>query len=284
MRTMTGEAMPASAGAVTRYLQRPDGRIAYDVSGEGSLVVCVPGMGDLRSVYRHLVPVLVEAGHRVATMDLRGHGDSDATFSSYDDVAAGADVLALIRDLGAGPAVVVGNSMGAGAAVWAAAEEPGLVAGLVLIGPFVRQVPMGAAATALFRLALMKPWGPAAWNAWYARLYPGRKPVDLDAHRARIRESIGRPGRWGAFIATTHTSHAPVEPRLAEVRAPTLVVMGGRDPDFPDPAAEAALIADRLKGRAIVLPDAGHYPQAEYPEIVGPVVRDFIAGLESTRA
>ena len=270
--------------ATMAYLTRPRGRIAYDVTGAGPLVVCVPGMGDLRSVYRFLVPVLVEAGRRVATMDLRGHGDSDATFDAYDDVAAGTDILALIRELGGGPAVVIGNSMGAGAAVWAAAEEPGLVAGLVLVGPFVRQVPVGAVASLSFRLALLRPWGPAAWNAWYARLYPGRKPADLDVHRAAIRRSLARPGRWAAFAATTRTSHAPVEARLGGVQAPTLVVMGGRDPDFPDPAVEAALIADRLHGRAIVVADAGHYPQAQYPELVGPAVVEFLAGIEADRA
>jgi pimeloyl-ACP methyl ester carboxylesterase len=270
--------------ATAAYLTRPRGRVAYDVTGEGPLVVCVPGMGDLRSVYRFLVPVLVEAGHRVATMDLRGHGDSDATFDAYDDVAAGTDILALIRELGGGPAVVIGNSMGAGAAAWAAAEDPGLVSGLVLVGPFVRQVPVGAVASLSFRLALLRPWGPAAWNAWYARLHPGRKPADLDAHRAAIRKSLARPGRWAAFAATTRTSHAPVEARLGAVHAPTLVVMGGRDPDFPDPAAEAALIADRLHGRAIVLPDAGHYPQAQYPELVGPAIVEFLGGIGADRA
>ncbi|MEJ2203415.1 MAG: alpha/beta hydrolase, partial [Gemmatimonadota bacterium] len=122
----------------TRFLSRPGGRIAYDVRGEGHLVVCVPGMGELRSSYRFLTPALVEAGYRVATMDLRGHGDSDTTFDTYDDVAAGSDVVALIEELG-GVAAVVGNSMGAGAAAWAAAEAPGRVAGLILIGPFVRQ-------------------------------------------------------------------------------------------------------------------------------------------------
>src|ERR671920_778598 len=100
---------------MTRSLQRPDGRIAFDVTGSGPLVVCVPGMGELRSSYRHNVDRWVTAGYRVATMDLRGHGDSDTTFSRYDDVATGTDVLALIEELG-GPAVVVGNSMGAGAA------------------------------------------------------------------------------------------------------------------------------------------------------------------------
>jgi pimeloyl-ACP methyl ester carboxylesterase len=109
-----GVAVPLTVSP-TEYLQRAHGRIAYDVAGEGPLVICVPGMGDLRSVYRFLAPHLIERGYRVATMDLCGHGDSDATFDAYDDVAAGTDLIALAGHLG-GPAVMVGNSMGAGAA------------------------------------------------------------------------------------------------------------------------------------------------------------------------
>jgi pimeloyl-ACP methyl ester carboxylesterase len=72
-------------------------------------VVCLPGMGELRSSYRLMRPALTAAGFRVATMDLRGHGESDATFWRYDDVAAGEDVLALLSYLGE-PAVLIGNS------------------------------------------------------------------------------------------------------------------------------------------------------------------------------
>src|SRR3712207_2030452 len=103
---------------MTTTVQRPEGRIAYDVTGSGPLVVCIPGMGELRSAYRFTAPALAAAGFRVATMDLRGHGDSDTTFTRYDDVAAGEDALALVEHLG-GPAVLLGNSMGAGAAAWA---------------------------------------------------------------------------------------------------------------------------------------------------------------------
>jgi len=266
----------ARAGAPTRYLARPGGRIAYDVTGEGPLVVAVPGMGDVRSVYRFLAPALADAGFRVATMDLRGHGESDTTFDQYDDVAAGTDLLALVEELGGGPAVLVGNSMGAGAAAWAAVESPGKVRALVLIGPFVRNAPVGRGAALAFRLALLRPWGPAAWNAWYAKLYPGRRPADFEAHRARIRASLRRPGGWAAFARTTHTSHAPAAARLDSVTAPTLVVMGDADPDFKDPAAEAAWIAETLRGRAVIVPGSGHYPHAEYPEIVTPEVVEFL--------
>src|ERR1017187_9320138 len=109
----------------TNHLARPEGRIAYDLAGEGPLVVLVPGMGDLRAAYRFLAPALRDAGYRVACTDLRGHGDSDATFASYGDVETAGDILALIEELG-GPATVVGNSMGAAAATIAAAEQPHL--------------------------------------------------------------------------------------------------------------------------------------------------------------
>jgi pimeloyl-ACP methyl ester carboxylesterase len=121
----------------TRFLPRPDGCVGYDVEGEGPLVVLVPGMGDLRGTYRMVAPALRRAGYRVACTDLRGHGDSDASFATYGDEETAGDVAALIDELGA-PAVIVGNSMGAGAATLVAAERPELVAGLVLVGPFVR--------------------------------------------------------------------------------------------------------------------------------------------------
>ncbi|MGN6574958.1 MAG: alpha/beta fold hydrolase, partial [Nocardioides sp.] len=188
--------------AEPRRLRRGEGQIAYDVLGTGPLVLCLPGMGELRSSYRHNVRALAEAGFRVAAMDLRGHGDSDATFTAYDDEAAGADALALVEELG-GPALLIGNSMGAGAAVWAAAERPDQVAGIVLIGPFVRQVPINPLLAGAFRIAMSGPWAPAVWNAYLPSLYPGRKPADFAEHRTAIRASIRQPGHARAFTATT---------------------------------------------------------------------------------
>jgi len=96
---------PGSASSVleTSYLSCPEGRIGYDVAGDGALVVLVPGMGDLRAGYRFLAPGLRAAGYRVACTDLRGHGDSDATFTSYGDEGTVGDVIAL-RAAAAAPA------------------------------------------------------------------------------------------------------------------------------------------------------------------------------------
>jgi pimeloyl-ACP methyl ester carboxylesterase len=257
----------------TSYLDRTEGRIAYDVTGQGPLVVCLPGMGDLRSVYRFLTPALVEAGYRVATVDLRGHGESDATFTAYDGVAAATDALALIEHLGADRAILIGNSMTGGSAVWAAAERPELVAGLVLVDPFVRDGAVGRFAELAFRALLLRPWGTYAWKAYYRRLYPGRPPADLAEHQHRQAEGLKR--HWSAFVATTRTSHAPAEARLGQVHVPVLVVMGEKDPDWPDPVGEARFIASTVDGDLLLVPEAGHYPMAEYPEVVNPAVVAF---------
>jgi pimeloyl-ACP methyl ester carboxylesterase len=265
----------AGVDQAPQTLSRGLGRIAYDVVGEGPLVLCVPGMGELRSSYRYNTGALAMAGFRVATMDLRGHGDSDATFDAYDDVAAGIDILALVEELG-GPALVVGNSMGAGAAVWAAAEGPDLVAGMVLVGPFVRQTPINPLMAWTFRLAMSGPWAPAVWSAYLPSLYPGRKPPDFAQHRNAIRTSMRQPGHAKAFTQTTRTSHAPAEARLPRVQAPALVVMGTADPDFPDPAAEAAWILDHLAdSEQLLVRGAGHYPHTEEPDTVNPALVAF---------
>src|SRR6478672_13491401 len=122
----------------TRFSKVQDGTLAYDDTGAGPLVICVPGMGDLRGEYRFLAPRLVAAGYRVVTLDVRGHGETSVRWPDYSVAGIGADILSLARALDAGSATIIGTSMAAGAAVWAAAEEPERVAGLVLIGPFVR--------------------------------------------------------------------------------------------------------------------------------------------------
>ncbi len=250
-----------------KFLERNEGKIAYDdTGGDGPLVVCAPGMGDLRAVYRFLVPTLAAQGYRVVTMDVRGMGGTSVSWSDYSESALGSDIVALIQHMGLGPAFVIGNSISAGAAVCAAADHPELVRGLILVGPFVRQVPISRLKVLLFRLALARPWGASAWANYQAkRLYPSAKPADLESYRRSVLATLREPGRMRAFQRMAATDHRAAEARLDRVSVPVLVVMGTGDPDFRDPGTEAALIAERLHGTAVLLDGAGHYPQAEVP-------------------
>ena len=89
-----------------RFLEHPQGRIAYDETGpaDGQLVVLVPGIGDLRQQYRFLAPTLVDAGYHVVTTNLGGLGESSTGWDDYTGAATGSDVVALLRTLHAGPA------------------------------------------------------------------------------------------------------------------------------------------------------------------------------------
>ncbi|MET4637264.1 alpha/beta hydrolase [Mycetocola sp. 2940] len=264
------------AGPTTEYLSLTEGRVAYDVQGSGPLVLMVPGMGDLRATYRFLAPAVVASGHSVVTMDLRGHGDSDATFSEYGDAPTADDIVALLRKLG--PAVIVGNSMAAGAAVLVAADHPELVRGLVLVGPFVREPASDNVFSRLFfRMLMAPPWAAAVWRAYLPKLYAGTLPTDFAAYRDEVVRSIRRPGYARAFSRTTRTGHAQSAASLDRVHTPTLVVMGANDPDFKDPRAEAEWIASTLSGRAVLIADAGHYPQSQQPDHVASAVMAFLA-------
>jgi len=122
-----------------RVLDVPGGRIAYDVTGSGPLVVLSHGIGVRRRDYRFLAPMLAQAGYRVANADLRGHGESSMGWASITRTDVAGDLAALIGHLG-GPAVIVGHSISGGAATVAAATRPDLVAGNVEINPFTRTV------------------------------------------------------------------------------------------------------------------------------------------------
>jgi pimeloyl-ACP methyl ester carboxylesterase len=267
----------SAVAAPTRFLKIGNGSIAYeDFGGSGPLVVCVPGMGDMREQYRFLTPVLVGAGYRVVTMDLRGMGESSVDWPDYSAAAVGADIVALIAHLGARRAFIIGNSMAAAAAVWAAAQVPDRVGGIVLIGPFVRDVPAPWWAGPLLKVAMMRPWGAASWSMYYKSLYPTNPPADLDEYRGALRDNLKQPGRMEALQQMLDASKASCEARIPEVKAPVLVVMGTKDPDFGDPAAEAKLVANRLHGRLVMVDGAGHYPHVEMHKQVGPAIIKFL--------
>jgi pimeloyl-ACP methyl ester carboxylesterase len=171
--------------------------------------------------------------------------------------------------------------MGTGAAVLAAAQRPELVCGLVLAGPFVRTPVVSAVQRILLRAAMARPWAALAWKSYLPRLYAGRRAAGFAQYRDQVAASLRRPGYARAFSLTTRTSHAAAQSRLAEVNAPALIVMGEQDPDFGDPAATAAWIAQAIGAQVVMVPGAGHYPQSQRPDLTTGAVLRFLATAQS---
>lgn len=175
-----------------------------------------------------------------------------------------------------GPAVVVGNSLAAGAAVLVAADHPDQVTGLVLVGAYVRNAPTSTMLRIMLRVAMVPLWAATSWKYYMPQFYAGQKPVDFDEYRTSVVASLRRPGHAKAFSMPTRTDHAPAEARLADVAAPVMVIMGELDPDFKDPGAEAHWIGETLHGEVVMVPEAGHYPQAQQPQITADAVLRFL--------
>jgi pimeloyl-ACP methyl ester carboxylesterase len=245
-----------------------------------SPIATLPGMGDLRSTYRFLAPKLVDAGYRVVSLDVRGHGDSSVTWDDYSVGAIAGDILHLIRSLNAGPAHVIGNSMAAGAAAIAAAREPRAIRSLTLVDPFVRDMIPAWLASAIFGPLLAGPWRAGLWRALFKKAFPTRLPDDFAAEEARRDANLAEPGRFAAFRRMAIASKIESERRIADVAAPVLVLMGSRDSDFIDPAKEAQLVADLLHGTAVMIDGAGHYPQTEMPDAVAARLVPFVQSVD----
>lgn len=271
---------PTATASTTRFQAVGEGRIAYDdTGGSGPLVLAIPGMGDLRSEYRALRPLLQRAGYRVVTMDVRGHGETSVRWSDYSAHAVGRDALALIAHLGAGPAVVLGNSFAAGSALWAAHDAPAQVRGVVLLGPIVRDGSPSWLTKTAVAVGFGGPWRIGFWMTYWNSLFPSRKPADHDQAKVALEAKLREPGRMDALRTMVGLSKADTESIVERSSVPALVVMGTRDPDFPDAIAEARWLGQALGTEPLVVEGAGHYPHLEMPEKVAPTLLAFLTRL-----
>jgi pimeloyl-ACP methyl ester carboxylesterase len=271
---------------VTEFLDVDGGRIAYEVTGEGPLVVLSHGIGDHREAYRFLAPRLAQAGYRVVAADLRGHGESSMGWASISRTDVAGDLLALIRHLG-GPAVIVGHSISGGAATIAAATEPELISGIVEINPFTRTQRLDAGGllrirryrrgislltgTQLFRSLSL-------WMRYLDVAYP-TKPADYADYMAALRAKLREPGRMAEFMKTGKSTPADAGAQLPNITRPALVIMGTLDPDFADPTGEGHAVAAAMPagiGTVATIEGAGHYPHAQSPDEVAALVIPFL--------
>lgn len=244
-----------------------------DVTGEGPALVLVHGFTGAKEDFADQVPALARLS-RVIMFDLRGHGASDKP----DDGAAytldrlALDVLAVADALGADRFRLLGHSMGGMVARRVVLSVPERVTGLILMdtspGPPSGVDPDLAKAAAVLAVT--------DGMEVLRELLDEMNPLNTAAHERVARE---RPGyeEWdrSKFMKTSPVAYANLitdivdQPDaladLAHVRCPTLVIVGEQDEAFlPDSRAMAEVIPG---ADLVVVPDAGHSPQFENPDV-----------------
>jgi pimeloyl-ACP methyl ester carboxylesterase len=227
----------------------------------------------------------------VVAPDARGFGDSEwSAPETYSTDVFAQDLHALAQALGLGRCVLCGNSMGGSVAIAYAAMHPEMVERLILVdtgpgpdptAPTPPGPPPGAA----------RPGPPPIPAGPFASHEDAVRQVAAagwgDAARAFVHESLKQDatGAWqwkydykgveGGF------ERAQADTRRwgwwRSIKAPTLVVRGGRSPALSQDAA-AQMVRANPNASVVVIPDAGHFVAIEQPAAFERAVRAWLGG------
>ncbi|UJR13084.1 hypothetical protein I4U23_000108 [Adineta vaga] len=248
------------------------------------IAYCVPGIGDFRHSYRFLAPLLQTAGFRVIAQDMRGVGDSGTEFNTYSIESIASDIIAVLDASNITlPVTLFVNSLSAASAITVAAEHPHRIAAIVTLGGFFRDMPKDTYFRPISHLLFNRLWGQPAWVSAFKSFFVS-PPTDLPDYTAAVKEKMlsncAHAGIIGTMIRATK-EHAWA--KIGTVTVPVLLVMGSQDPDFTDPAQEAAFVASNLSKSSLVeiamVDQAGHYPHVEAPEKVARATLDFLSKI-----
>ena len=258
-------------GAEIAYASIGSGRPLLYITGWLSHLELSWALPEERAFYESLA-----TGCRLVRYDRAGCGLSAASDRPPSLTFELEQLAAVAETLGPEPFDLMGTSMGALVAVAWAAAHPDSVRRLVLYGGWVAGADISPPSVRDHLLGLVE----SHWGLGSDVLTDIFAP---DA-RAAARAEFGRYQRESSTAATARSLLAlsydlDVTDRLAQVRAPTLVVH--RAHDRAAPVAQAAVLADGIPGaQLVVLPGRSHLPYAGDAQAVVAPIRRFL-GLRS---
>lgn len=249
--------------------------------GVGAPVALVHGIGASLRDWNHLAPRLVEAGYRVHALDLPGHGDShkpDAAHA-YTPHALYESFEGWLEKISAGaPLRIVAHSMGGYLSLNYALHHPGCIARLVLINPLFSPNQLSPFIRALRRRPELSVHAmrmiPVHWIERAMRLEPTQAALLPPELRQRIAMDFKRASPNIIYFARDLPD---LQPRLAQVDTPALVIWGDRDLTL-HPRSFPRLIESLPAASGERLARVGHLPHLTRPEVVSRQVLDFLHG------
>jgi 2-(acetamidomethylene)succinate hydrolase len=256
------------------------GRITLNVRdvGVGPLAIFLHGITSNAAVWDPIVLAL-SRDFRCIAVDQRGHGLSDKPDEGYSAEDLAKDVLALIRTLDAGPAVIVGHSLGARNAVVAATIEPDLVASIVAVDftPYIETEVLDLLESRVNggdRLFKTREEIETYLQDRYAKM-----PADAIRRRAMtaFKEVEGgfRPLAYPKAMALTAKGlREDLAPAFRKLARPTLIVRGAESKLVSEAALEKTREL-RPDLPVLVVDNTDHYVTEEAPEVSVKAIREF---------
>ncbi len=265
---------------MTRLQIAPELALDVHEQGEGPLVILIAG-GFMDMDQWAPVAEALSNSYRVVRYDQRGIGESDQPTEGYTVDQFAEDAVNLIRTLEAGPAVLVGNSLGGTVAMGAAFAAPELVRGVVTCatsaGPTGPPTPPETMQYMMRGAQLPVPQAAAAMmDILFATDF-------IDEHPDMLDDAVEKRSKGAPMIATLGPLQSalifdPIE-RLKTLNIPMLVLHGEEDVlVLPD---HAQLLADAAGSQSQLIPDAGHALVVEQSNAVVEALETFLKNLGS---
>jgi 3-oxoadipate enol-lactonase len=237
--------------------------MAYDIAGEGVPLVFIHQVATDRRLWHYQQSIFYRR-YRLITVDIMGHGQGSWPPEEFCLERTAVHVQTLLERLKAGPAFLIGVSMGAAIAMRIALSDPLLVRGLILISPWSHPSEhTRSLVERLFRLAeagdmsthtdlFLRYVLPAAFFACHGQEVERLRGLAMEQDAKAVAYT------WAACMA------ADLSDRLRAIHAPSLVIAGLNDLFTPPYLARA--VADGLSEVELeIWEEAGHFPFFEDP-------------------
>ncbi|NQE61622.1 alpha/beta fold hydrolase [Caulobacter sp. RHG1] len=259
-----------AAQAQTSIAEVEPGKIAYETCGTGDRAIVLLHDGILHAAAYDAVWPRLCRDFKVVRYDRRGYGRTPAATAPFASVD---DLTTVMKAAGIEHATLVGSSAGGGIAIDFALAHPQAVDGLVLAGPWVSgfKPSAGFIARSLKLIALLK-----TGNLEGAVKDPYILSPSADAERAKVVALLkANPQNLSGAGRNLERPGPDARPRLSEIRAPTLVLVG--EVDIQDVFDQAKAVAETIPHATLeTVPATGHFMYLEKPEDFAERVAGFV--------
>ena len=258
-------------------------RIHFEVLGSGPPLVLGHSFLCSGEMWEPQLPALAERA-RVINIDGRGHGRSgpaDTQFTLYDMVS---DALAVLDHLDIDRAVWAGLSIGGMVALRAALTAPERVAGLILLDTHAgtettfKKLKYQVMALGVESFGI-RPFLASVVAQLFGRTTRKTNPSLIAEWKTKI-SAVHVPSMRNTLDALGKRDS--IVSRLAEIRMPSLVVVGAEDGALP-PAYSKQIAEGLPEASLLVVPDCGHLSTLEQPQIVTVAMSSFLDRTTSSR-
>jgi len=264
-----------------QFVRLHDGVTHYEIGGPagGTPLLLIPGFSTPYNLWDPTLAGLTAAGVRVVRYELFGRGYSDRPAAAYDADFYDRQIVDLLDALGIPVVDAAGASMGGPIAVTFANRHPERVRRLLLFDPGIwtgKPLPLGLRLPVIGTYNMTVVVAPGLPESqWTDFVHPERYPHYLDPYREQMRYR----GFSRALLETLRNYIAQDVSgeyrQLGKSGKPVLLVWGKLDKDTPIQLS-AQVRAAVPQAQFHPIDDAAHIPQYERPEVVDPIVLDFL--------